>query len=284
MKTRKKIFITTFLIVILGIIALFSIYTIRKIENKKIPVSEVVTSECIPLTPVNTIYFEDINLDDFTCTGITYDTDTLSWWIADHGSEADDNLRIVQIDKDFSKVISISEIGDLKVKDCSLQGITYDNRNNTLWIATGNYVYEIDKTGNIITELSNDLFSDYQSNGLCYDNTDDSLWILCYSRYLVHMTKSGDILDKISCKYADQDMIYKSGDSIYITAGADYHGDHNYCIMYDTVNKSFTVKYQLLNSYAVEGIYTVNNTMYIVNDGLYHDTNIKKSYISVYNY
>ena len=35
--------------------------------------------------PNKTIYFEDIGLDNITCTGLTFDTYDNSFWIADYG-------------------------------------------------------------------------------------------------------------------------------------------------------------------------------------------------------
>lgn len=63
--------------------------------------------EEIVLKPEKIIYFEDFGMEDFVCTGLTYDSDDDTFWIADYGYiEGEDkvNPRLISVSSDFSKV------------------------------------------------------------------------------------------------------------------------------------------------------------------------------------
>ena len=121
----------------------------------------------------------------------------------------------------------------------------------------------------------------YKSNGICVDG--DSIWVLCYSKYLLKYNKNGELLEKISFDYKDQDMITLYEDQLLITVGADYNGDNNFILSYNLKTKETTVKFKVLGSYAVEGVTVLDGELYIANDGLFHDAKIKSSYIVKYN-
>lgn len=53
-----------------------------------------------------------MNLDNFTATGFTYDSATDSFWIGDHGTNSNDEIKLIQVSSDFSTVISSCQIGD----------------------------------------------------------------------------------------------------------------------------------------------------------------------------
>lgn len=283
MNTKKYLlFLFTLIAIIIYSLAFFINH--KSESDDKIFAASIVTSDCSKITADEIIYLENLGLNNFTSTGITYDSKNDSFWIADHGTSETDSLCLYEFDTDFKKVIRSLNIGKLTVSDGNFQGIAYDYKNDSIWIAIGDSICEVSKLGEVINTISISEFQKYKANGICFDTDGDSLWILCYSSYLLHIDRQGNIIDKIDCNYADQDMIFMLDNEIYITVGADYIGNDNFCMVLDTNTNKFSVKYRFTDSYAIEGIYISNGKMYIVNDGLYHNAKIKKTYISIYNY
>ena len=69
-----------------------------------------------------------------------------------------------------------------------------------------------------------------------------------------------------------------------MTVGDDYAGEDNFLVEIDIRNKNSTIKCRIQESYAIEGCIVIDKKLYVVNDGLYHNAKIKKSYISVYDF
>ena len=68
---------------------------------------------------------------------------------------------------------------------------------------------------------------------------------------------------------------------IYFSAGADYHGD-SYIYTVDLKTSKVEPLYILKDSYAIEGITIVNNVLYVLNDGYYHDAQISVNQVNMY--
>ncbi len=68
---------------------------------------------------------------------------------------------------------------------------------------------------------------------------------------------------------------------IYFSAGADYHGD-SYIYTVDLKTNKVEPLYILKDSYAIEGITIVNNVLYVLNDGYYHDAQISVNQVNMY--
>lgn len=73
----------------------------------------------------------------------------------------------------------------------------------------------------------------------------------------------------------------KKGIYIYISAGVDYQGNNNFviCLSKDMERKFV---YRVNESYAVEGILVKDSTLFVVNDGIYHEAKIKNNYVQEY--
>ena len=232
------------------------------------------------------LYFDDgneFNENDFTCTGMTYDTKNNSIWIADYGAENDNNElnpRLLELDYEYKNVINIINLKNIMDNSFNLQGISYDEIDNSLWLATGDYIYEINKNGDIIQKYSMGKYSKYKSNGIFVDN--DKIWILCYKKYLLCLNREGDFINKYKFNFMDQDHIYIYNNKIYCTVGADYSGDNNFVFTFDLTTKVINNLYKIEGSYAIEGIIIKDNIMYIANDGKFHNDIIGHSYISEY--
>ena len=231
----------------------------------------------------NIIYLDELGEGNFTSTGFTYDSKDNTFWIADHGTEALDSLRLIELDHEFSEIRSIVEISNYKNDGIiNLQGIAYDKIDDAIWIAVGNDIQEISKSGKVMRVIDLKTYAAYQSNGICMDDSDNTIWVLCYRKYLLHINRDGNIQEVYYVDISDQDMIYMYKGLIYITAGAGYTGRNNYCIAFNPKTKQFKECIRLEQSYAVEGIYVDAEHMYIVNDGAFHSAAIPRTYMSIY--
>ena len=235
------------------------------------------------LQPVEMKFLEDLKIENFTATGLTYDSLTNTYWIADHGTNLLDPVRLIQIDCDMDTILSIIQIGNyVYSSDVNVQGLAYDCTNDSFLVACGPCVTRVNRDGEILEEFSNQIFKDYKANGVCIDPSDNSVWILCYSNYLLHFDYKMNLIEKYNMSFPDQDMIFADKDNIYITAGADYKGEDNYLLIFSKKLYKILSSYRLFESYAVEGLCMQDKYLYVINDGLYHDAKIPKTYVTKY--
>ena len=274
----KKCFRT----ILLVIVAMVLIGCCKSVNSYNIEPLSIPTAT-FSIEPDNLIYFEDMGLPNFTCTGFAYDSVNDTYWIGNHGTQLGDSIQLVQIDSDMNSVISFVQIeGYFNDGKINLQGIAYDSLDDALWCAIGDSIVEITKDGTVKNNFTNYYFKKYQANGISIDPIDSSIWVLCYSTKLIHIDRNGNIIGDFTINYKDQDMIFVDDSNIWITIGADYIGKNNFLAVFDKESLQLIVDYRLIKSYAIEGIYKKDGYCYIVNDGLYHESTIPKSYISIY--
>ena len=98
------------------------------------------------------------------------------------------------------------------------------------------------------------------------------IWVLFFNDYLVQVDKNGKIIKEYPCNIEDQDQLFinQANGTLLFTAGADYMGNENFIYEYDFANECPVLVYQLMDSYAVEGLVVDHDTIYVANDGLYH--------------
>lgn len=89
------------------------------------------------------------------------------------------------------------------------------------------------------------------------------------------------MLNVLNCDIKDQDQLLIIDGELLFTAGADYLGDKNYLYRINKDGKCRLLG-PLKNSYAVEGMVFIDDSLYVFNDGYYHDAKIKKNYVAVY--
>lgn len=273
---RRKVYvIVLFLIVLLGIV----FWRYNLINKPKTVVGDASTL----LLEGKSITFTEFGADNFTSTGLSFDEKDNAFWIGDYGALKSTDTptpRLIEVDKDLSKVLNIINLSNILSKGDNLQGVAWDQTNDSLWLAVGDSCKNIKKDGTLISAFDLGKYKKYKSNGICVDV--DSLWVLCYTKYLLHFDKSGKLLNEYRFNFKDQDMLYNNGKELLATVGADYNGEANYVVSFDKATGKSYVKYQVIGSYSVEGISIVDDKMYIVNDGLYHDAKIKESYFAIY--
>lgn len=256
---------------------------IQTVQNTKIEASIMATDNCEDIIPTTKIYLDELGVGNFTSTGFTYDSAHQAFWIADHGTNSGDKLRLIELDSNLEKVLAVVQLADYANDwNLNLQGIAYDPIDDAIWIAIGSSIQEFSKSGQLIRLIDLGKYEEYQANGICMDETDNTLWVLCYSNFILHFDRGGYLLESHPINMKDQDMLYMYNGLIYITVGADYKGEENYCAVFNPKSKKLWIKYKLLQSYAVEGVYIDEDCIYIVNDGAFHEATIERTYISVY--
>ena len=212
----------------------------------------------------------------FTCTGLTFDEVNEVWWIGCYGRTNEDeeygHSRIIEMDRDFEKILNVLDISSLVegTKD-NIQGVAYDNSNNSLWFTDSHILYNITSKGELLKTI--EFEAKYKKpNGIAVDNKNDLIWVLFFNDYLVQVDKNGKIIKEYPCNIEDQDQLFinQANGTLLFTAGADYMGNENFIYEYDFANECPVLVYQLMDSYAVEGLVVDHDTIYVANDGLYH--------------
>lgn len=226
----------------------------------------------------------------FTCTGLTYDDTEQCFYVGNYGkmlpTDTTTYNTIVKLSKDGKNVLGEIKLYD-KIPEITkdIQGVTVDSSDNSLWVAAceDGKIFHISKNGTLLGNISYT-----KPSGLAYDKSTDTLWVLNYYNNggnIKNITKTGE--EKKSIEFTginDADQIYldSTNDIIYFTAGANYNSS-NYVYKVDLKTEEVTLFKILNDSYAVEGIWIINDWLYIMNDGYYHSAKFNQNYIMIYN-
>ncbi len=226
----------------------------------------------------------------FTCTGLDYDAKEDCWWAGNAGkmlpTDAVWRPTIVKLSSDFTTVldeINLYEIyPTMNTKSVgSIQGLCVDTSDDTIWFASTqeSKVRHVSKSGD---DLGG--FKCANANGIAYDPRTDTLWVLTRTK-LINYKKNGSVLKEISVSKADQDMLFleTENNSTLFTAGAAYNGI-NYVYRINLSSGVVEKVFDLIDSYCVEGIYVLDETMYIMNDGFYHNGKVPVNQVNAYSY
>lgn len=285
-KINKKLFGAIIAVIATVVVSVGGLYVFKKVTSTPKMIQIEYKEEINEVGAENIILFSDFNAEDFTCTGMAYDSVDDAFWIGDFGAmNPDDHAkpRVVEVNRSIDTVIRELDLSDVLDSSANLQGVAYDSNADCLWLAVGDTVSALSKDGEIIGTIQLGKYAEYKSNGVCYDKNDDSLWVLCASRYLLHFSKDGAVLGEYLFNYSDQDHICIDEGYLYITIGADYQGDDNYVCKVSTKDGRIEALYRVLNANALEGICLIDGKMMIANDGFYHFDLIGDSYISVFD-
>ncbi len=227
----------------------------------------------------------------FTCTGLTYSPKSDTFYIGNFGmtfpSDSERSASIVQLSKNCSEVLSETPLNEIVSETINLQGISYDTSNDSFWIADSDHqlLYNININGELLTKLQCP-----DINGVAYDSRNDTLWVINNSSdngevIIRNLEKSGREVSsfRISGIYhSDQLYLDEKNNLLYFSAGANYTGE-NYVYALSLTTYSCTLKYVLGDSYAIEGIYILNDQLYVCNDGLYHSSLSNTNEMKIYN-
>ena len=103
------------------------------------------------------------------------------------------------------------------------------------------------------------------------------------NNYLYNCSYDGVVQKTIKIHIKGQDQLFldEKNDLIYFSAGADYHGD-SYIYTVDLKTSKVKPLYVLKDSYAIEGITIVDDVLYVLNDGYYHDAETPINQVNMY--
>lgn len=273
-KKRRLIFMLLFLILIFAIGCIILPHIRVKIEQEKC--DKIYANKILKLPNKEK---SDIG---FTCTGIYWDQEEDCFFIGNAGKYKPNDktfqATIEIVEKDFSTIKGNIPCY-LKFENMrDIQGVT-KSIDGTIWLCSygENKVRHIDEDGNEIGD-----FDIKEPSGIANDSRNNTLWILT-NNYLYNCSYDGMIqkIIKVHIKGQDQLFLDEKHDLIYFSAGADYHGD-SYIYTVDLKTSKVKPMYILKDSYAIEGITIVDNVLYVLNDGYYHDATIPVNQVNMY--
>ncbi len=281
----RKIIILISIVLLCMLSTVGCIFLYKKVSDKPKEIQAKQVNDIQQIKPEKTILFSEFGVDDFTCTGMTYDYMDNSYWICDYGAKDINEKvkpRIVEVDDKFEKNLRVIELESVLNSSANLQGVAYDGKENCFWLATGKDVVSVDKNGELLKTISIGKYGKNSPNGIAYNFEDDTLWILCASKYLLNINKDGTVIKEIPFNYHNQDHICFVDENIYVTVGADYNGENNYICKVDPKDGTVNYLYQTFGANSLEGICNNNNMIIVANDGLYHKDIVGHSYLTIY--
>ena len=209
----------------------------------------------------------------FTCTGFAFDSESNTFLAGDIGilqpNSGTIQSQIVRLSSNLEMIVNTIPVYQSFPDMGDIQGITIDASDHTIWFCapSANKLFHTNADGDNLGSISVN-----KPTGLAYSSTDDSFWILNYSNEIIHLSKTGLVLESFSFAFSDaldQCFLDKSTGLLYITAGTNYTGRNNvYC--FDTVSHHQSIACTV-DSYSVEGIWLEADRMIILNDGYYHN-------------
>lgn len=293
---KKKIIIT---IIVIGVI-IMSVYAItgnplNLLFNKDgdeintgydISANIVYTKGSLPIPSGDLTASQTIPLPDiygtgkgFTCTGLAYDAVNDIFLVGDIGKPLPNSgtiaSQIVKLESDFETVAGTINLNT----SYDVQGITLDS-DGSIWycLPSANKIYHISSIG---TSIGNIAVT--SPTGIAYSASDDSFWVLNYSNQILHINKSGTILESFNFAYSetlDQCFLDDGHGYLYITAGVNYSGRNNvYRFNVSTHEQDIACT---VDSYSIEGIWIGEDKMVIVNDGYYHSAYVPVNQTNIY--
>lgn len=248
-------------------------------DQLPVPTGNLTASQTIPLLDL----YETGK--GFTCTGLAYDESTDTYLIGDIGillpNSGTIQSQIVRMSADFDEVEETIPLYNTFSGMGDVQGITIDTSDGTIWFCapSANKIYHTDASGQNLGNISAT-----KPTGIAYSATDDTFWILNYNNQIVHISKTGNVLESYASTLGeslDQCFLDEGHGYLYITAGTNYTGRNNvYLFNINTHEQSIACT---VDSYSVEGIVIQSDKMVIVNDGYYHSASDARNVVNIYN-
>lgn len=218
----------------------------------------------------------------FTCTGLCRLPDG-TWFVGNHGKALPANATftpsLVHLSSDFTTLLADIPLAALYSGIGSVQGVTYDSSDGTLWFAdlANKKIRHITTAGVPIT--GDEITLTYTPNGCCYVDDRDSLWINTEEN-----DPLPDVVELWSCATGtrtstqnlgitnhDQLTYNAATKTVLLSAGAN--GTAGSIRIFDastTTLRQITTFTLSSDADAIEGIHWQGNKLFIVNDGYFH--------------
>jgi hypothetical protein len=232
----------------------------------------------------------------WTATGLVHDPVDDVFWVANHGQAKKTTVNqtpsIIKMNKDATAILAQIDVKSLYPDNTTIQGLTLDTANQSLWFAASQQdkIRNITKNGARIRELS---FNG--PNGLAYDPKEDRLIVL-------HPPQPGASLNRISVLNKTTGAVVRSystgttpGDDwvygadmlyfdpatryLYMSYGADPQPGSIRVFDHDAGRQIGTIG-ALSRVTATEGVSIIGSTIYMVSDD-YFSTNTPNRFLTL---
>lgn len=221
----------------------------------------------------------------FTCTGLAFDEKDDTFLVGDVGilqpNSGTIRSQIVRLSSGFTTVEETIPLYLTFPNMSDIQGVCIDSSDDSIWFCSPseNLIRNISMDG-----VSKGSISVSRPTGIAYSSSDNSFWILTYDDQILHVSKTGTVLETYNFAYneaLDQCFLDEGHGYLYITAGTNYTGRNNvYLFNVNTHQQSIACT---VNSYSVEGIWIGLDRMVIVNDGYYHSASVPVNQADIYS-
>ncbi len=214
-----------------------------------------------------------------TGTGLAYDAKTDSFWVSNHGQALSFDPytpSIMNISKDgftkISELVFTNQFPDMR----SIQGISVDKSDDTLWIASKveGLIRHISKTGTDLGYIT----VDANPNGLAYDGSNDTLLVLYDNAQVKRYDASNgayiETVVTLSVPNIDHLYLDEGNNILWISRGIN--GEKSGVVAYDIDSGVTSDQISLPDSTEIEGIYLDGSTLYVVNNGYFHSGTINQ--------
>lgn len=208
----------------------------------------------------------------YTCTGKTLDTSDDTFWDGNDGrsNPADVTHRSSLVNTTRAGVfIREIDIEALFPNATSIQGVVYDASDDTLWFASKgeNLIRHIEKDGTSIGS-----FAYTSPNGLAINTVTAELIVTTDSGNLSVFTKAGvEVGSTFHMSDTFDHIFYNSATGLlYYTRNSAADGD--YIGVVHLPSRQFVTRFMVPEADQMEGIVVVGDTIYVNNDGYYHDS------------
>ncbi|GEM_PF-3027662 len=214
----------------------------------------------------------------FTCTGLALITTgpwTNCWLVANDGRTIEGSTAylcsIVILAPDFSRVLREFTVYDKFSPVGSLQGVAWDESDNTFWFADqgSNLVRHMDLTGALLPDTIN---TGFIPNAVARLAAEDALILPRYNTGSVDVfsCSTGLRIRTVTGIRPDHDQAHyvPETDSLWYTAGAN--GADGAVYVASMATGAQQRQYTLQGSQAIEGIHVKGQQMTVLNDGGFH--------------
>ncbi|HAI98792.1 TPA: hypothetical protein DCL30_04650 [Candidatus Peribacteria bacterium] len=206
--------------------------------------------------------------EGFTITGLAYDGENL--WAGNDGIAQDGGLvshpSVVKMTLAGVKIAEYS-METIYDSDGSVQGVTYDTSDDTVWIA--------DNGGGAVRHMTNagvdigDGFSLAAVNGLTYDSTRDRLWVLV-GDILTRRQKNGTVDYTHDLGIGLWDQLHYDADRDYLWVTEGDNGDAGQLHAFDIASETIVGVATVSDVTAIEGMTIIDGDFYVAHDGYRH--------------
>lgn len=194
------------------------------------------------------------------------------------GDSTDFSSSIELISGDLLSKKGQIRVGKMFPNIQDIQGVAVNEIDKTIWFCScrENMVYHIEKSGLLI-----DTIRITSPSGICFDMDLNCIWVLNKTHLLKISNNNIEQSFPISVDGQDHLCYDSVRKKIMMTAGIDYFGD-SYIYKIDKETGNFTIMSILKDSHAIEGIAYKNESIFIANDGFYHNAKNPTNQINVY--